>query len=84
MDDDECDGMPWCEPCGSYHHKTAPGCRARLRGYPERDDEDELFAVRGGQGRSADELLEASGWLTMLLAIASAAIVGWVVWRICR
>lgn len=25
---DEGKAMPWCEPCGSYHHSTAPGCRA--------------------------------------------------------
>lgn len=25
---DEGKAMPWCDACGSYHHSTAPGCRA--------------------------------------------------------
>lgn len=66
-------------------NETGPWRGFRVRdGYPERDDDEELFCVRGGQGRSADELLEASGWLTMLLAFVSAAIVAFVLWRIFR
>jgi hypothetical protein len=29
MREAQADSMPWCEPCGSYHHATAPGCRAQ-------------------------------------------------------
>lgn len=51
-------------------------------GYPERADGHELFDVRGGQGRSAQDVVDASAWLTVLLAVAAVAIMCWVAWRL--
>lgn len=51
-------------------------------GYPERGDGQELFAVRGGQGRTAKDVVEASAWLTAIMAVAAVAIVCWVAWRL--
>lgn len=53
------------------------------RGYPERDDDDELFetwgrrGIRGGQGRSDDEVEDDAKGAGALFVVVLAAIAMW-------
>lgn len=47
-------------------------------GYPERQDGDELFGVRGGQGRSARDVVDtaSSSWFLLVGALAMVVLIG--------
>lgn len=52
--------------------------------YQDRADGDELFAVRGGQGRSAQSVIESAGWSAFVWMLVLAVSVAMVVWRATR